>query len=76
MLEELKKSRDKAEEEFRFALVNALTVVGDKTMVEELDALMSEERFRDQQRILQMARRHCARQKAPDHFRKSGAKGS
>ncbi len=45
--------------EARWCLANALTVVGDETMVEEIKALMADPRHADIKRDLNDALRHC-----------------
>jgi hypothetical protein len=55
ILNELKRSCQQDENQFRWALANALTVAGDVTLVEEIKAIIADRRYEDLRQILELA---------------------
>lgn len=61
ILAELQRRADDAESDVRWALANALTVVGDASMVPKIEAMLNDSRYSTLKNILELALRESAR---------------
>ena len=64
ILRELKRSHSAVEKEFRWTLINALTVVADRSMFQEIESLTHDDRFKDQLLIKRILKRISPKRRA------------
>jgi len=66
IIAELRRSKSPLEAEYRWALANALSVVGGQETCAEIEALMRDEALKENKSILQQALKECSKRATPN----------